>query len=199
MPVKSRREQYSEATKAALLKAATRRFAEHGFAGTALDDVAADIQATRGAVYHHFPSKTALFQAVYENLEKEMISRVAEAGLTETEPWQMVLTALDRFLDHCCDPVYGRLVWQEAPVALGWERWKECEEKYAYGLIEQLITTLVDNGDIPSFPREPMARITFHVVGAAGLALAEAAPEDKPRLKEEYTLVLRYMLGNIRR
>ncbi|MFD1051182.1 hypothetical protein ACFQ1S_39440, partial [Kibdelosporangium lantanae] len=41
----SRREQYSQATKAALLEAATRRFAEHGFSGTALEDVAKPLTA----------------------------------------------------------------------------------------------------------------------------------------------------------
>ncbi|MGK5529653.1 TetR/AcrR family transcriptional regulator [Streptomyces sp. URMC 129] len=196
--VKSRRERYSQATKAALLDAATRRFAAHGFAGTALEDVAADIEATRGAVYHHFPSKTALFQAVFEELETEMARRATEAAAREADPWSAAQAALEAFLECACDPVYGRLVWQEAPLALGWTQWRECEEKYAYGLIEGMMRTLMDNGDLPPLPLEPLTRVTFHVLGAAGMALAEAPEPDKPRVRAEYARVITHMLNGMR-
>jgi AcrR family transcriptional regulator len=198
-PVKSRREQYSQATKAALIDAATRRFATDGFAGTSLEDIATDIQATRGAVYHHFATKTALFEAVFDALETDMIEQVAAASATITEPWPAALTALSTFLDHCCDPVYGRIVWQEAPIALGWRHWQECEAKYAYGLIESILRALADHGDIQPLPMEPMTHITFHILGSAGMALAEAPDADKPRTKAEYGQVIAQLISGVRR
>lgn len=197
--VKGRRARYSEATKAALVEAATARFAEHGFSGTSLEDVAADIEASRGAVYHHFANKMALFQAVFEQQESQMISLVAEAASEADDPWEAMESALEAFLDHCCDPVYGRIVWTEAPIALGWRRMKESEEKYAYGMIEQIITSLVDSGELPPLPREPMARISFHLLGAAALAIAEAAITDKPQIKADYAIVISRMLTGTRR
>ncbi|MEV6907543.1 TetR family transcriptional regulator [Amycolatopsis sp. NPDC051071] len=196
--VKSRRTRYSEATKAALLEAATRRFAEHGFAGTSLEDIAADIQATRGAVYHHFANKTALFQAVFDQLETGMTGNVAESHANAADPWQATMSGLERFLDRCCDPVYGRLVWQEAPIALGWRQWTEREEEYGYGLIEQIVRPLVENGDFAPLPVAPTARVIFHILGAAGLALAEAPDEDKARVKDEYSQVIRRLIGSLR-
>ncbi|MFD1935620.1 MULTISPECIES: TetR/AcrR family transcriptional regulator [Nonomuraea] len=196
--VKRRREQYAEATRSALLEAARRRFAEHGFAGTALEDVAADIQASRGAVYHHFANKTALFEAVVEALETDMIHQVIESSAQAADPWQAAMAATERFLDHCCEPDYGRVVWQEAPIAMGWRRWKECEEKYAYGLIEHLVRALVDSGDLPPLPVEPMTRITFHILGAAGMALAEAPEADKRRVRDEYSQAIRQLLSGVR-
>jgi AcrR family transcriptional regulator len=194
--VKSRREQYSEATRAALVEAATRAFAERGFAGTALDDVAADIQATRGAVYHHFANKTALFEAVFERLETDVLERSAAAAATADDPWQAALAALEVFLDACCDPVYGKVVWREAPIALGWHHWHEYEHKFSYGLIEQLLEALMSNGLLERQPLTPMTNITFHMLGAAGLALAEAPEPDKPRVKAEYgALISRIMRG----
>ncbi|MFE0021101.1 TetR/AcrR family transcriptional regulator [Amycolatopsis sp. NPDC059021] len=196
--VKSRREQYSQATKAALIEAATRRFAEHGFAGTSLEDVAADIQATRGAVYHHFSNKTSLFRAVFDELETEMMRQVTESRENSAGPWQAALAAMAKFLDQCCDPVYGRVVWQEAPLALGWREWQECEEKYAYGFIEQTLRELVDNGEVRPLPLGPTTRITFHILGTAGMALAEASEEDKPRIRAEYAEVIGQLLSGIR-
>ncbi len=74
--VKSRRELYSEATRAALLDEATTLFAERGYAGTSLEDVASASQVTRGAVYHHFASKQALFEAVLELQEARVTAEV---------------------------------------------------------------------------------------------------------------------------
>jgi AcrR family transcriptional regulator len=196
--VKSRREQYSQATRAALLRAAAKRFAEHGFAGTALEDVAADIQATRGAVYHHFTSKKALFEAVFEELEGQAVQRTAAAGLAAGDAWNGSVAAVNAFLETCCDPVYGRIVWQEAPIALGWQRWKECEEKLAYGLVEQFVRALMDGGHIVAMPVETTSRITYALLGAAGQALAEAAEDDKPRVKAEYAAAIRRLLEGLR-
>ena len=114
--VKSRRELYSEATRAALLDEATRLFAARGYAGTSLEDVASASQVTRGAVYHHFDGKQALFEAVLDAQEARAIAEITAAAIA-ADPLEAALQALDAFLDQCCDPVYGRLVWLEAPAA----------------------------------------------------------------------------------
>lgn len=194
---KSRRDQFSEATRAALLEAATRRFATLGYGGTSLEDVAADIQATRGAVYHHFPSKKALFEAVFEELETEAVHQSAAAGARGADPWQRALFALDAFLTTCSDPVYGRVVWQEAPIAMGWVRWEELENKFAFGLIEEHVQALVESGLVEPLPVETMARLAFAMLGAAGQALSRAAEADKARIKDEYRLVIGRMLAGL--
>jgi len=198
-PVKSRREQYSDATRAALLEAATRRFGERGFAGTALEDVAADIQATRGAVYHHFANKTALFQAVFEELETGLIRGITEAIGAVEDPWEAAVIALEMFLDRSCDSGYSRIVWQEAPIALGWQAWKECEEKYAWALIEDINQRLIDSGQVTPLPMEPVTRITFNILGGAGMALAETTEEKKPEVKAAYFEVITTLLSGLRR
>jgi AcrR family transcriptional regulator len=197
-PVKSRREQYSEATRAALVETATRMFAERGFAATALDDVATATQVTRGAVYHHFANKKALFEAVFEDMESDAMQRVAAAAAGVTDPWQAAMAALNAFLDRCCDPLYGQLVWHEGPVALGWHGWTQCEEQFAYGLIEQMLRALIDSGDIEPMPVDTTARFAFSLLGAAGMLLADAEEEDKARVREECALVMYRLLGGLR-
>lgn len=118
--VKSRREQYSDATHAALLDTATSTFAEKGYAGTTLADVAATAQVTRGAVYHHFENKQALFRDVFERLEEDVARTAREAYAAADDPLQGAFAALNDFLDRSCEPVYGEVVWRQAPIALGW-------------------------------------------------------------------------------
>jgi AcrR family transcriptional regulator len=194
----SRREQYSQATKTALLEAATRRFAEQGYSGTGLEEIAADIQATRGAVYHHFAGKAALFEAVYKQLETTAVDRAVVAAAASADPWQAAFAALNVFLEDCCDPVYGKIVWQEAPLALGWHRWREWEEKFAYGLVEQLVRGMMDSGVVERQPLEATTRITFSILAAAGLALSEAPMADKIRVKDEYSGVIRRLISGLR-
>ncbi|HYK32499.1 MAG TPA: TetR family transcriptional regulator [Streptosporangiaceae bacterium] len=189
--VKSRRELYSEATRAALLGEATALFAERGYAGTSLEDVASASQVTRGAVYHHFASKQALFEAVLGLQEARVTAQVTAAASATTDPWEAAMLALDAYLTHCCDPVYGRLVWLEGPAALGWHRWRECEKDYAYGLVESFIRDLVDAGDVRDTALDSLVPFSFWMLGGAGLAVAEAPPEDKAKVRDEW----RYLIG----
>ena len=196
-PVKSRREMYSEATRAAILDEATSLFAERGYAGTSLEDVASASQVTRGAVYHHFAGKQALFEAVLDLQESRAIAQITAAA-TAADPWEAAMQALDAFLDQCCDPVYGRLCWLEAPAALGWHRWRECEEKYAYGLVERFITALIDAGYLADRAVGSLVRFSFWILGGAGLTLAEAPAADKPRVREEWGYLIRRTITAMR-
>lgn len=197
-PVKTRREMYADATRTALLDEATALFADRGYAATALEDVASASRVTRGAVYHHFAGKQALFEAALDRLELDAIERVVAAAAPASDPWDAAMLALEEFLDRCCDPVYGRIVWQEGPAALGWKRWQQCERKYAYGLIEGFVEGLMDAGYIERTAVETTIWFCFQMLGAAGLALSDIAESDKPRVRVECADVIRRMLLGLR-
>src|SRR5262249_28448441 len=85
MPVKAprerpRREEYSEATRTALLDAAAVAFATQGFARTSVDDIVRRARVTKGALYHHFRDKTAVFEAVFCRIEETLVHKVGEAS-----------------------------------------------------------------------------------------------------------------------
>jgi AcrR family transcriptional regulator len=195
--VKSRRELYSAATRAALLDEATALFAERGYAGTSLEDVASASQVTRGAVYHHFASKQALFEAVLELQEARVTAEVIAAA-TAPDPWDAALLALDAYLTQCCDPVYGRLVWLEGPAALGWHRWRECEKNYSYELVERFLRGLVEAGYLGDRAFGTLVQFSFWMLGGAGLAVAEAAPQDKPRVRDEWRYLIAQAITSLR-
>lgn len=174
-------------------------FAAHGFAGASLDDVAKAARMTRGAVYHHFDSKKDLFEAVLVELESDIDRTVIAAAAGTDNAWDAAMAGLNAFLDRCAAPRYGRLVMVEGPIALGWQRWRECEEKYAYGLVETFMRTLMDQGVIERFPLETATRLVFGMLSSAGVALAEAAEEDKPRIKAECATFVQGLLTGIAR
>src|SRR5271170_4316010 len=85
--IRSRREEYAEATYEALLDSASACFFESGFAATSLDQVAQRARVTKGAIYHHFASKRDLFTAVLERQQELSVGIVMEAGANATDAW----------------------------------------------------------------------------------------------------------------
>ncbi|GAA5116502.1 TetR/AcrR family transcriptional regulator [Pseudonocardia adelaidensis] len=195
---KSRRELYSEATRAALLETATAMFAERGFARTSLDDIAVATQVTRGAVYHHFESKQAVFEAVFDALEQDMTARVSAAAAGQPDAWQAAMAALDAFLDLCCEDRYGRLCWLEGPLALGWARWMDYEKKYAFALIDGFLQAARAEGLLAPVPAPTSSELVFHLLGGAGRIIAEAQGADRRALRDDCAVTIRRMLNGMR-
>jgi AcrR family transcriptional regulator len=195
---KSRREVYSEATRAALLETATAMFAERGFVRTSLDDIAVATQVTRGAVYHHFESKQAVFEAVLDALEQRMTERVGAAAVGQPDAWQAAMAGLDEFLDMCCEQTYGRLCWLEGPIALGWTRWMEYEEKYAYAVIDGFLQAAREAGLLAPVPARTTTQLVFHLLGGVGRTIAEADESDRKGVRDECGVTVRRMLDGLR-
>lgn len=195
---RSRREDYSDATKQALLDSAHALFVEKGYARASLDEITAAARVTKGALYHHFDGKQSLFEAVLVQVEESSHARILAAFGAHDDPWEGALAALDGFVDEVSDTEYGRLVFVEGPVALGWARWREYEEKYGYGLTEGLLQVLMDAGYLDVAPVPTMATLAFGMLGHAGLALAEAPPDDRDRLKDEVRTAIRRIFEGVR-
>src|SRR6476660_3109902 len=66
-------------TRAEILDVATREFADHGFAGARVDEIAARTRTTKRMLYYYFDSKEGLFGAVLERAYGEI--RLAEQAV----------------------------------------------------------------------------------------------------------------------
>lgn len=79
-PLRGRR---GQETRAAILRAAERIFAEAGLAGARTDAIAAQARVNKALLYYYFKSKEALFQAVLEDHLKEFSRRAMDALSTD--------------------------------------------------------------------------------------------------------------------
>jgi AcrR family transcriptional regulator len=66
------RERDAEHTKAAILESATALFAQKGYAGTSMSDLAGHLGIAKGTIYHHFENKEALFHSLVDSLADDM-------------------------------------------------------------------------------------------------------------------------------
>ena len=164
----------SEATRGALLAAARRLFTEKGYAGTGRDEIAAEAGVTRGALYHHFASKESVFRAVVEQLEQEVTERVATVAMGGGDAGEELRLGCLAFLDACLDPSVRRIVLLEAPAVLGWEQWRQIDERYGLALLTSGVQMVMDAGLVEPGPVAPLAHMLLGALNEAALLVATA-------------------------
>ncbi|MDT8914421.1 TetR/AcrR family transcriptional regulator [Amycolatopsis sp. PS_44_ISF1] len=177
--MRSRRLDYSESTRSALVDSAVELFTKRGYAGTSLDEVAKRARVTKGALYHHFSGKQALFEAAFEAVESLVYDRLEKIVTGPGTPWERSLGGLKEFIRSCLDPAYQRIAIHEAPVVMGWERWREAEEQCSFGLVRSGLQSLVDAGEVEPVPVDLTARLLFGALSSAATEIAGAADPKK--------------------
>ncbi|WP_405498004.1 TetR/AcrR family transcriptional regulator [Nocardia sp. NBC_00511] len=180
MAVKGLRAEYAEATRSALLEAGRRLFVERRYSELSAEEIARAARLTRGALYHHFGGKQGLFEAVFEQIEAELTGRLG-AALTGDDAWEDGLRALDAFLDECTSVPYRRIVLQEGPVALGWDRWRELDERHMLGLVRGLVDELNRAGILRPRPPDLVVRAIYGLLTEIAWGMAEAGDSEQAR------------------
>jgi AcrR family transcriptional regulator len=178
-----------EATRRALLDSAAEAFVARGFAEASLDDIAGAARLTKGALYHHFASKQGLFRAVFEEVEAELVEAVRDAWGDERDTWIRLVAGVGAFLDACLTPRYRRIALEEAPAALGWQRWRELDQEYARVLVRAPLARLMSTGVLARRPVDLLERILLGALTEAGMAIASAGDREAARRDAESLLV----------
>lgn len=192
----TRRQDYSSGTKRSLLDSATKLFTDHGYAGTSLDEVVAAARVTKGALYHHFPSKLALFEEVFLRVQDATTTDIEKAINESKDPWERAQIGLAKFLEVCREPQFRRICMQEGPVALGHERWQEAEKASSYGIVKRTVDDLLDDlGGIDELG-EAFTAIFYGAVRSASVYVADA--EDPDAASDDVKATISAILAGLR-
>lgn len=187
------------ATRATLLAAARKQFSTNAFVDVSTQSIVEAAGVTRGALYHQFADKTELFAAVHEQVEAELVEKIADglAGSGPSDPLAAMRTGARLFLDLCSAPDVQRIVLVDAPSVLGWDRWREVGLKYGLGVIEALLGQAVADGVIPEQPVRPTAHILLGALDEAALYVSRAA--DPVQAREDMYAVCDRIISGIAR
>jgi AcrR family transcriptional regulator len=187
----------SAATRQALVAAGRRLFAAQGFADVSTDAIAAEAGVTRGALYHQFADKLALFDAVVDAVEGDIAARLAEhvAASGVTDPVAGIRLAVRLWLEICVEPESHRIALLDGPSVLGWARWREVCQRHVFGLAQALLSNGMETGRIRQQPLRPLAHVFMGASDEAALYVAEAA--DRAQARAEMIEVLDQLIDGV--
>ena len=191
----TRRQDYSASTKRALVEVATELFTEQGYAGTSLDEIVAGARVTKGALYHHFSGKQALFEDVFENVEDAAAKSIRRAVKGHKDPWEKALAGLRAFLEVCQEPAYRRVVIAEGPAVLGYEKFREQEERSTFGIVQDIVAAVLRTYELEQSMVETFSRVFFGAMSAAGSAVTTA--DDPKRASAEVEAAIAFILAGL--
>jgi AcrR family transcriptional regulator len=198
VPGVSRRQQYSASTKKALVKAAERLFTASGYAATSLDAIVADAKVTKGALYHHYSGKQALFEAVFADVEERAARQIEKAVKGVQDPWEKSLEGLRAFLEVVREPTYRRVVVQEGPAVLGHERFREQEERSTFAIVLNMVRDVLTAGtwELDDEMLETFSRIFFGALSSAGEAVSDS--DDPAAASARVEIAIGFLIAGIR-
>ena len=194
---RTRREEYAEATRQALLAAGREIFAREGYQAAGIEAISKAARVTRGAFYHHFEDKKALFDAVVVSLQAEAAARVQDFSKGKTKTWERLYTGIDAYLDVSIEPAYARIVVQEAPVVLGNSRFAEIEETYPMALLKATLKVLKREGELVFDDIDLLGRMLDAVICELSIMLPTSTDQRKTRARGRK--IIEGMLDSLRR
>ena len=180
----------SESTRSALLSAARALFAAHGYAQASNEAIVAAAGVSRGALQHHFVDKQSLFLAVYEQLEIEVVTLTAQAGMAagHDDPLAVLRAGCMAYLDAMLDPAVQRICAIDGPAVLSLETRDEITDRYALGLVRETLSQAIEQGQIEATPVEPLTRMLLAAVMAAAQFVATAPDNRAARVEAGETV-----------
>jgi len=171
----------AEATRAALIAAGRRLFVEKGYFATGTEEiVAAAGVGTRGALYHHFPNKQALFLAVFLEVEEQLHSQAPRPEETD-DALAALRKGLRAYLKSSITGEVQRILMIDGPAVLGWQQWRELQVQFGLGSIRALLEKAVEQGTVIPQPLNMLAHVLLAAADEAAQFVANASDVRKAR------------------
>jgi AcrR family transcriptional regulator len=186
----------SRVTRERLLSHARELFGARGYAGVGTEEIVRAAGVTRGALYHQFRDKEALFEAVVVAVEADATAASATAATGSEDALELLRAGTRAFLAFCADPGAERILLIDAPAVLGWERWREICMEHSLGLVAALLEAGMEAGTIARQPTAALAHLFVGAIDEAARFIARASDREAARAQVE--AVVDRLLGALR-
>jgi AcrR family transcriptional regulator len=182
-------------TRAALVAAGRALFGRSGFAATSVEDLAREAGVTTGALYHHFPTKAALFEAVFELVHAELMVASGEAAQQAADIVEALTEGLVAFLAKVLEPDVQRIVITDAPAVLGPARFTELDERHAFAAIVAALEAATQLGALQVDDPQTLARLLLGALMRGGMLVASSS--DPVGTRDAVAAALRALLRGL--
>lgn len=169
----------TEATRTALLAAARALFTEKSYSETATPEIVAAAGVTRGALYHHFTDKQALFQAVVEQEACAVADEIERAAPDTLDIIAALLKGGEAFLAVMAIPGRTRLLLLDGPAVLGRSVMDEIDGRHSARTLREGLEIAMRQGKMRSLPLDALTTLLSSAFDRAALSIESGAnPHD---------------------
>jgi AcrR family transcriptional regulator len=180
--------QRAEATRRELVAGARGLFLHQGYAATSPNDIAVACGMTKGALYHHFRSKTEVLEAVVRLVQRELRMAVLARASAAGDPWDQIEAGCTAYLHSlAATPGLHHLLYADATAALGWQRWRQIDEQYWSRDLRTALTRALGEG---SEKIEPAATIIQGTLTRIAAGPARPGPDGLTRAASVIRLLI---------
>lgn len=186
-----------QATRTRIVDTAGELFAKAGYQDTSIEAVLDKSGISRGALYHHFRDKEELFVAVLEAVEARIADATVKASRGIADPVGALLAGCNAWLDVSRDPAIRQIVLVDAPAVLGWQKWREIDARYGFGLLKGSLRAAAEAGRLSPTLIEPLSHVLLAAVLEIALLMARAndAPGSVKQAKAALRELIEKLLG----
>lgn len=185
-----------EETRATLLHTARQVFSERGYSETSMDDLTAQANLTRGALYHHFGDKKGLLAAVVAQIDAEMDARLQAISDNASDPWQGFTDRCRAYLQMASEPEIQRIVLRDAPAVLGAPA--PHAQLHCVASLTSMLETLMAQGIVADADPQALASLISGGLTETAMWIANADGQS-PRLEQALAAMEVVLKGLCRR
>jgi AcrR family transcriptional regulator len=153
---------------------------------------------SRGALYHHFPTKLDLFRAVYMASEQRVIERIAARAAIPGSPFEALLALAKGYLQAAeSDEELQRIGLGQSRAVLGWAGWRTACTELGIAVALAGVTAAIEAGELP--PRDPETTAIILLGAMIDAAMLIVVADDRVEARERSEAVIVDLLEGLRR
>jgi AcrR family transcriptional regulator len=162
------------ATRERLIATGRELFGARGYEATSIEAILDAAGVARGALYHHFQTKQALFDAVLDHVVAEIADQAAVAARGAGDPVASLRAGCNAWLQMALDPAIQRIALVDAPAVVGWTRWRELDDRHTLGGLRRNLELIAAEGRLPAADVDLLAHMVLASVNEAALLIVRA-------------------------
>ena len=166
------------ATRDRLIEAGREAFGTRGYDATSIAEILDAAGVAKGALYHHFDTKAALFDAVLDRVVQEIAEAAADRARRAPDPAASLKAGCGAWLEMTLDPAIQRIALLDAAAVVGWARVREIDDRHTLSGMRRNLERLAEQSGGLDADIDLMAHMVLAAVNEAALFIVRA---DDPR------------------
>ena len=198
-PVITRRQEYAEATRNAILHAAEALLVGQDRHDVSIDEVAAAARVSKGTVYHHFADKSALFEAVYRRQLTWVAASLGAAASKHADPWRQLWALAHAYLDAEAGESKDGRALRAAPEVVGVERARRLEGELLAPAFRQVLDRLAASRQLMTGDPSVLVSLTLGLLREGALVASAPAGNGESTHRVQVAKGIQAMLRGLER